>query len=218
MLKEKVFCTRKNAFMISLLTCLITAVFLLAFFVFFSSPGVIDKMSSFNLISVLSKNHECSHNECQVTNILPGGSELLSLKEVWGFQSSLYQTVITFLIAINGFIAALSVLYIKTNSEDKAEDAAKSYVKGDSFSVFIEKILSRKSRKKLRQLQQDYASTMETFDLEINGISDLKENVEALKNENSDLKRQLSIISKKLAELDEKEKEGGSFELNRRVR
>lgn len=59
---------------------------------------------------------------------------------------------------------------------------------------------------------------METFDLEINGISDLKENVEALKNENSDLKRQLSIISKKLAELDEKEKEGGSFELNRRVR
>lgn len=204
--------------MISLLTCLITAVFLLAFFVFFSSPGVIDKISSFNLISVISEEGECSNNECQIKKVLPGGGESLSLKEVWGFQSSLYQTVITFLIAINGFIAALSVLYIKTNSEDKAEDAAKSYVEGDSFSVFIEKILSRKSRKKLRQLQQDYSSTIETFDLEINGISDLKENVETLRNENSDLKRQLNIISKKLAELDEKEKEGGSFELNRRAR
>ncbi|NVF14296.1 DUF5320 domain-containing protein [Vreelandella maris] len=79
-------------------------------------------------------------------------------------------------------------------------------------------MLTRKSRKKLRQLQQDYSSTIETFDLEINGISDLKENVESLKNENSDLKRQLNIISKRLAELDEKEKEGGSFELNRRAR
>lgn len=185
---------------------------------FFSSPGVIDKISSFNLISVISEEGECSNNECQIKKVLPGGGESLSLKEVWGFQSSLYQTVITFLIAINGFIAALSVLYIKTNSEDKAEDAAKSYVEGDSFSVFIEKILSRKSRKKLRQLQQDYSSTIETFDLEINGISDLKENVETLRNENSDLKRQLNIISKKLAELDEKEKEGGSFELNRRAR
>lgn len=204
--------------MISLLTCLITAVFLLAFFVFFSSPGVIDKISGFNLISVISEESECSNNECQIKKVLPGGEESLSLKEVWGFQSSLYQAVITFLIAINGFIAALSVLYIKTNSEDKAEDAAKSYVEGDSFSVFIENMLSRKSRKKLRQLQQDYSSTIETFDLEINGISDLKENVETLKNENSDLKRQLNIISKKLAELDEKEKEGGSFELNRRAR
>nr|WP_298967164.1 hypothetical protein [uncultured Halomonas sp.] len=218
MLKEKVFCTKRNAFMISLLTCLVTAVFLLAFFVFFSSPGVVDKISNFNLISVLSAKEECSNNECQITKLLPGDSESLSLKEVWGFQSSLYQTVITFLIAINGFIAALSVLYIKTNSEDKAEDAAKSYVEGDSFSVFIEKMLTRISRKKLRQLQQDYSSTIETFDLEINGISDLKENVESLKNENSDLKRQLNIISKRLAELDEKEKEGGSFELNRRAR
>lgn len=82
----------------------------------------------------------------------------------------------------------------------------------------LKKMLTRKSRKKLRQLQQDYSSTIETFDLEINGISDLKENVESLKNENSDLKRQLNIISKRLAELDEKEKEGGSFELNRRAR
>ncbi|NVF14295.1 hypothetical protein [Vreelandella maris] len=139
MLKEKVFCTKRNAFMISLLTCLVTTVFLLAFFVFFSSPGVVDKISNFNLISVLSAKDECSNNECQITKLLPGDSESLSLKEVWGFQSSLYQTVITFLIAINGFIAALSVLYIKTNSEDKAEDAAKSYVEGDSFSVFIEK-------------------------------------------------------------------------------
>lgn len=215
MLNEKSFCTRKNAFMISLLTCLITSVFLLAFFVFFSSPSIVHKLGSFNLVSVLSDNKKCIDEKCQMGKQFSENTEQLDLKEVWAFQASLYQTVITFLIAINGFVAALSVLYIKINSEDKAEDAAKSYVKGDGFGVFIEDVISRKSKKKLRQLQQDYSSTLDDFNLEINGINDLKISMEALKNENSDLKRQLRIMSTKLSKLDSEDKEGGDLELHR---
>ncbi|BCB61238.1 hypothetical protein HaloA020_19390 [Halomonas sp. A020] len=218
MTKEKGFCTKKFAFMISILTCLITLIFLLAFFVFISSPSLIDKISDFNLISVISANRECQVENCQSALPHKTDFETLSLKEAWSFQASLYQTIITFLIAINGFIAALSVLYIKTNSEDKAEDAAKSYVKSESFIVFVEKVILRKSRSKLRQLQNDYSSTTEMLEAKIEDFNEVKKECEIIKSENSDLKRQLNIISKKLAELDTKDNDGGSLVINRSLK
>lgn len=50
---------------------------------------------------------------------------LLSLDDFWSFQSNLYQTIITVLIALNGIVAAFSFLIIKNSSTAKAKEEAR---------------------------------------------------------------------------------------------
>ncbi|MDR5886532.1 hypothetical protein [Vreelandella janggokensis] len=215
MLGGKDFCTKKLAFLISLLTSLVAAVALLAFFVFFASPGLVNKVIGFNFYSLYSGFFECKAGGCQYLSGPMNNFEDVGVEDVWAFQTSLYQTVITFLIAINGLIAALSIMYIKSNSEEKAEDAAKNYVKGEGFGAFIDKKLSKISKKKLKQVQKDYSSTVEELEFKIYDMNDVEIKVKRLENENNELKRQIGIISKKIAELDSSESDGNSLELNR---
>ncbi|HGK7544216.1 TPA: transmembrane HD family hydrolase, partial [Klebsiella pneumoniae] len=77
---------------------------------------------------------------------------LLSLDDFWSFQSNLYQTIITVLIALNGIVAAFSFLIIKNSSTAKAKEEARDiavvevnqYVESSKFEKEIKKILYEK--------------------------------------------------------------------------
>ncbi|MDX1719294.1 MAG: hypothetical protein R3353_03985 [Salegentibacter mishustinae] len=133
------------------------------------------------------------------------------LKDMWSSQTVFYQTIITFLIAINGLIAAVSVFYIKSNSEEKAEEITKKYMSGEGFNINLIKKVKMESESVFKQAQDD-------FDTSANKLNDALATLDKLTIDNISLKQQLKVISERIASLDTADTEGKNFILNRRVR
>ena len=54
--------------------------------------------------------------------------DYVSLKEVWAYQASLYQVIITFLIGLNGIVAVVAFIYVDKKSEAAAENHTRKYL------------------------------------------------------------------------------------------
>ncbi len=145
---------------------------------------------------------------------------LLSLDDFWSFQSNLYQTIITVLIAINGIIAAFSFLIIKNSSTAKAKEEARDiavyevnqYVESAKFDKEIKTILNEK----IGPVQFDLLSQISTIDdikmiQEQNGSS-----YDRLEQEIAELKRHLKLITESIAMKDRSDDAGSDFILSRR--
>lgn len=138
---------------------------------------------------------------------------LISLKDVWSFQTGFYQTIITILIAINGLIAAISVIYIKSTSEEKAEEITKKYIHGDAFNHVLNTKVETETELRLRVVQGDFSSTAETFERSLGTVNEALERLELLETENQTLRQQLKVISERVAELDTSETDGKDSQL-----
>lgn len=60
-------------------------------------------------------------------------SKIIEPAELLSLQSSVYQTIIAFLMGLNALLAALAVYYIKTSSDEVARSVVETYFKSSDF-------------------------------------------------------------------------------------
>ncbi|MBW5801339.1 phosphohydrolase [Halomonas elongata] len=194
-------CTKKTAFLISLITSLIVVIGLVAIFVLLSGGSRINDFLATGFIPSLHAAESYSSSFQSFLYQILGYERPSGFKELWSYQAGLYQIIITFLIAINGLVAAISVIYIKSTSEEKAEDVTRKYMEGNSFNALLQDRLSLVSEKTFLQAQRDFES-------ETDKLYNDRQTLRYLERENIELKQQLKVISEKMAGLDREDSEG----------
>lgn len=157
---------------------------------------------------------------------------LLSLDDFWSFQSSLYQTIITVLIALNGIIAAFSFFIIKTSSNAKAREEAraeardelKKYLESTRFVDEVKRVVRNKVEANLSEIVRSFQFDLEekTADIaeQIDAIAlirkDLKidiDTIERINREHEDFKRYIAILAKNVSLADRTEDIGADLTL-----
>lgn len=128
---------------------------------------------------------------------------LLSLDDFWSFQSNLYQTIITVLIALNGIVAAFSFLIIKNSSTAKAKEEARDiavvevnqYVESSKF----EKEIKENFIRKIEPVQFDLLSQISSIDEIKLSQQEHNQSFEKLEQELDGLKRNLKLIAESIS-------------------
>lgn len=157
---------------------------------------------------------------------------LLSLDDFWSFQSSLYQTIITVLIALNGVIAAFSFFIIKTSSNAKAREEARveardelnKYLESTRFVDEVKRVVRNKVEANLSEIVRSFQFDLEekTADIaeQIDAIelirTDLKidiDTMERINREHEDFKRYIAILAKNVSLADVTEDIGADLTL-----
>ncbi|EFK7858968.1 transmembrane HD family hydrolase [Escherichia coli] len=146
---------------------------------------------------------------------------LLSLDDFWSFQSNLYQTIITVLIALNGIVAAFSFLIIKNSSTAKAKEEARDiavvevnqYVESSKFEKEIKEILYEK----IEPVQFDLLAQISSIDDIKLSQQEHNQSFEKLEQELDGLKRNLKLIAESISLKDTSDEDGGNFILGRRT-
>ncbi len=191
----------KTIFFVSLITCSLFCIVLLALLVCLPSPSLLSYLGYADAVALANADNINDPFTSHVVGELVKSGTLISLKDVWSFQTGFYQTIITFLIAINGLIAAISVIYIKSTSEEKAEEITKKHMHGESFNHMLNVKIENEAEVRLKIVQSDLNSTARNFE-------DAFETVQRLEIENQSLRQQIKIISERVANLDMSESEG----------
>lgn len=145
---------------------------------------------------------------------------LLSLDDFWSFQSNLYQTIITVLIALNGIVAAFSFLIIKNSSTAKAKEEARDiavvevnqYVESSKFEKEIKRILYEK----IEPVQFDLLAQISSIDEIKLSQQEHNQSFEKLEQELDGLKRNLKLIAESISLKDTSDEDGSNFILGRR--
>ncbi|MFL4577071.1 hypothetical protein, partial [Escherichia coli] len=145
---------------------------------------------------------------------------LLSLDDFWSFQSNLYQTIITVLIALNGIVAAFSFLIIKNSSTAKAKEEARDiavvevnqYVESSKFEKEIKRILYEK----IEPVQFDLLAQISSIDEIKLSQQEHNQSFEKLEQELDGLKRNLKLIAESISLKDTSDEDGSDFILGRR--
>ncbi|MET1496069.1 hydrolase, partial [Yersinia enterocolitica] len=111
---------------------------------------------------------------------LVANGTILSLDDLWSFQSSFYQTIITVLIAINAILGAFAFFMIKHSSNAKAREEAilevKSYVESRSFDKEVKGIIY----KKIEAVQLDMNSQIQLVEEMIANFEDVNSRIETM--------------------------------------
>ncbi|WP_290705320.1 hypothetical protein [Amphritea sp.] len=145
-----------------------------------------------------------------IREMLESGT-LISLDDLWSFQSSFYQTLITFLIAINGLIGILAFFVIKGASAEKAEESAEK-VTGLYFgSTGFEERIKDGFSDGVAAAQSDYNSTVNELDNLIAEMQGYKAHIDRMSKEQVLLKRHLRIISAKISQEDKRDEDGADL-------
>ncbi|MFM2476385.1 hypothetical protein [Celerinatantimonas sp. MCCC 1A17872] len=198
-----------------LLTASATVLLLLLALQFFSAPSLL-KYTGYAHSLVLANPHKYTDPVTifHLGEMVENGT-LLSLDDLWGFQSSFYQTIITLLIALNGIIAAFSFIFIKSSSNEKSIEAAENKVESYVNSVSFRTLIDSSFKKITKNVRDDYNSTAQTLDEKIKIVDELlpiiysnEENINNLISERQEIRNHISILIKRLSELDNSENDG----------
>ena len=154
------------------------------------------------------------HSSYIVGELVKKGT-IVSLKEYWSFQSSLYSTIITILVAINALVAAAVVFYIRGSSHEKAEEAAESYLKSEIFEVRLHKMSQEIAERSLEISHEGYADAIGSISEYNDEVSRLTAENERLDDEFKEIRQQLRIIANRIASNDKGDTEGESLHLSR---
>lgn len=191
----------KTIFFVSVITCLLFCIALLTLLVCLPSPSLLSYLGYADSVVLANADNINDPFTSHIVGELVKSGTLISLKDVWSFQTGFYQTIITFLIAINGLIAAISVIYIKSTSEEKAEEITKKHMHSESFNHMLNVKIENEAEVRLRIVQSDLNSTARSFE-------DAVETVQRLEMENQSLRQQIKVIAEHIASLDTSESEG----------
>ena len=130
-------------------------------------------------------------------------------------QNDIYELVISVLIFLNSLIAALSVWYIKTNTEEKAEQnikkRLKEYLAGAEFEKQLRVELDAKAASYLKSAQSDMDSFAKDFADAANNIYQLQYDQIESERRLAELSRQMRIIAKAVADKDTSESDGNNL-------
>lgn len=203
----------KTVLIISIVTCLVFCIGLLALLVYLPAPSLLSYLGYTDSVALTNPDNIDEPFTSYMVGQLVKNGTLVDLKDVWSFQTGFYQTIITFLIAINGLIAAISVIYIKNTSEEKAEETTKKYMHGDAFNYALNEKVMAEAELQLKIVKTDFSTTAETFEKSSEAVSEALNRLELLEKENKNLRQQLRIISERVAELDTTETENKDNQL-----
>ena len=149
---------------------------------------------------------------------------LLSLDDLWSFQGTFYQTIITVLIALNAILGGFAFFMIKQSSNAKAREEAteevKRYIESKSFDKEVRDIINLKIassvNEKIGALQIDLASQIDlisAFATEIEEIKNKSDKIEQLENDFKDIKRHIAFLASAVSQLDKSEDNDSSLTL-----
>jgi len=198
----------KMVFFVSTITSLVFCIGLIALLIFLPSPSLLSYLGYADSVAIANADKVDDLFTSHVVGELVKSGTLISLKDVWSFQTGFYQTIITFLIAINGIIAAISVIYIKSTSEEKAEETTKKFMHGNAFNHMLSAKIEAETESRLRVVQSDFSSVAEELVSSVTGISEAIVRLQNLETENQSLRQQLKVIAERVAKLDTSEAEG----------
>jgi hypothetical protein len=214
--KTKSTHTFKTIFYISTITSLVFCIGLIALLICLPTPSLLSYLGYADSVALASAENIKSASTSRMVGELVKNGTLINLKDVWSFQTGFYQTIITFLIAINGLIAAISVIYIKSTSEEKAEETTKKYMNGDSFNHMLMMKIQAESESRLRVVQSELISELERFEQASLNNDEAYTRLARLEEENRSLRQQITVISQRISTLDKSESSGSSNRLVKR--
>ncbi|ENB7194860.1 hydrolase [Enterobacter bugandensis] len=153
---------------------------------------------------------------------LVANGTLLSLDDLWSFQGTFYQTIITVLIALNAILGGFAFFMIKQSSNAKAREEAteevKRYIESKSFDKEVKDITNTKVEHtvndKIGSLQLDLASQIEfisTLTAEFESEKNKSDKITFLENELLEMKRHISLLATVIAQLDKSEDDDSSL-------
>lgn len=206
----------KTIFCISTITSLVFCIGLIALLICLPTPSLLSYLGYADSVALANAENIKSASTARMVGELVKNGTLINLKDVWSFQTGFYQTIITFLIAINGLIAAISVIYIKSTSEEKAEETTKKYMNGDSFNHMLMMKVQAESEVRLRVVQSELTSELENFEQASQALDEAYTRLARLEEENRSLRQQITVISQRISTLDKSESEGSSNRLVKR--
>lgn len=207
---------QKIVLLISIVTCLVFCIVLLALLAFLPIPSLLSYIGYADSIALANPDNIDEPFISYMVGQLVKNGTLISLNDVWSFQTSFYQTIITFLIAINGLIAAISVVYIKNASEEKVEETTKRYMNGDAFNHALNRKVMAEAENRLDEARNDFNSTADDLKASYDNFQHNIGRLEMLEAENITLRQQLRIISERVAALDISETESKDNRLIRK--
>lgn len=203
----------RTVFLISMVTCLVFCIALLALLACLPIPSLLSYLGYTDSIALANPDNIDEPFTSYMVGQLVKNGTLISLKDVWSFQASFYQTIITFLIAINAIIAAISVIYIKSTSEEKAEETTKKYMNSNAFNHELNERVIAEANLQLTVVKTDFSETAAIFEKSSEYVSEALNRLELLEKENKTLHQQLRIISERVAKLDTTETESKDNQL-----
>jgi hypothetical protein len=174
-----------------------------------SIPSFLDSSDLQNALVLQATNDALNPDQSQAIAELLKNRTLLTLDDVWGFQSSFYQTIIGILLGLLALISAFAVIYIRSNSLEKAEEYAEKYLKGGEFNSLINK----KTEETLQHTRHDFDESVKNFDHAAQEYLDLKFSLDRIENSQSDIKRNITIVSRRLSKIDHEEDTGKELNL-----
>jgi gas vesicle protein len=153
----------------------------------------------------------------KIVDLVSNGT-ILSLDDLWNFQTGFYQTIIAVLIGINAILGALSFFIIRNSSGAVArEEASKevhTHLKSKIFDKSIKRVIYKKFEAHQIDLDEQF-STMESIASEFNKLIIELENI---KKENEKIKGEILIITNAVSSRDTDELyDGANFTLNEKV-
>lgn len=139
-----------------------------------------------------------SFSKDMVSELVKQGT-LISLDDLWSYQTALYQTLISFLIAINGILAAVSIFYIRTSSLEKAEETAKTYIDSHEFKYKIQESIDKKYDQKYDLEKSQLSDILADLEIKTSNLQKVEDDVSRLTSDNDEIKRHLIIISRHIS-------------------
>ncbi|MFQ1654457.1 MULTISPECIES: hypothetical protein [Aeromonas] len=201
--------SKRDIILTSLITASTLIIAWLVMFHFIATPSFLKYIGIGNVFSLVNPNSEFDPMTSHMVGELAKQGTIVSLDDIWSYQSNLYQTIITFLIAINGLLAALAIFYIKTSSNEKAIEAVHKYINGIEFDALVNK----RVKKKLSPIRDAYEEDTQRVDDLLGLGSRVQDENIRLSEEFIKIKEQLTFISDKIAKMDKADDDGKELHL-----
>lgn len=192
--------------LVSIMTCLVFFLFLVALIVFIPTPYFLDYLGLKDLGVATAAGGLRDHATQHMLGVLVESGAVITVKEFWQLQSGFYQTIISLLIGINGLLAAAAIFYIKGRSHEIAEDTADKYVKGELFKVRLEKRIDELAKLEFGPVRDEIEKLLIEYDSDVEGVFAIRDNY-------VEMRQQLRVISERVAGMDTADSEGGDISL-----
>lgn len=167
-------------FLIATLTTFF-CVFLIIFFFFHAPTSLWNNIFEFDTKILLLQSSDPNINTL----------DLASLTEIWKYQSSLYELIITVLIGINAVIAIIAFVYI----HGKANESINNYLRSDEFK---------------RSWEETYEEFAPDVFENISKFEDTISTVEKIKAELDSQRKDIGIIANYISQSDNSEESSSS--------
>jgi len=183
----------------------------------FSAPSILKYTGYADSFVIKKPNAEVDLFTLHMLGELVMNGTLMSIDDLWSFQSSFYQTIVSVLIAINAILAVFAFVFVKISSHDKAVDSAIEHTQKYIDSLEFKQDVNKASESILEETKNGFESTAEEFsknsDLLFASNQDHLDKITYMEKEQAEMKRQLHIMASKIAENDKSEKDGQTLEL-----